>query len=59
MRHCLALAAEALEFERAMLLRDQIYDLKESAGMTVDKPKTTKQQKTKGRARYTVKKRKK
>ncbi|MFC1467728.1 excinuclease ABC subunit UvrB [Verrucomicrobiota bacterium] len=52
-------AAEALEFERAMLLRDQVYDLKESSGMEVQKPQTSKQQKTKGRARYSVKKRRK
>ncbi len=50
-------AAEAMEFERAMMLRDQVYELKESMGIKVDKPQTKKQQKTKGRVRYTVKKR--
>lgn len=51
-------AAKGLEFERAMLLRDQVYDLKESAGMPVEKRPSTRQQKTKGRARYSIKKNK-
>jgi excinuclease ABC subunit B len=52
-------AAGAMEFERALLLRDQIYELKESAGIEVERPQSSKQQKTKGRARYTIKHRKK